>query len=556
MPPAARFRTSAIERLLEQLQYAPMDTRRRLMDAAEALLADIQHEQAYPEDFVVFRITGFRPDLEEEPALLIGEALLADLPTFIQRLSQTLSLPLAAYDRQALRPADVAAQLKVSAKTVQRYRREGLVAHYVKGENNRARLVIFTDALQRFLDLHQRKVTRAGRFTRMDQAVREAIVREAKSLHAREGVTLNQAARRLADKHDRALETVRQVLQQADRDSDEPIFRERGPLTEREQRMILRAWERGSAVNAMAQRLGRTRTAVLRALHNQRAARIRTLHISYINLPTLELPEAEVVILASPAVRQALDTPSLPDDAMTLLEQCAATMREAHSGEDEAAEASLVAAQNYLKHRVQRTLANLAAFPRSADIDQVETSLRWAGMIKRKLVMLVLPVLVQRIEQNMHGRLIDQPAHGIIQLLQRAVQVGGEVVEHLDPSRGQHLAGVGRIAMDRSLATQPIDTATGRAAARHAVGAVSVGGLLDSLTPWTDMLSLRRDLRAYLETINVEHAQLVRDHHGLDGRYPLTVAELAQDRGVTTTAISRMLQSAIRALRTSVRQAT
>ena len=68
MPRTARFKIAAIQELLRQLEYAPAETRRRQMDAAEALIADLDPHQNYPEDFIIFRITGYRPDRAEEQA--------------------------------------------------------------------------------------------------------------------------------------------------------------------------------------------------------------------------------------------------------------------------------------------------------------------------------------------------------------------------------------------------------------------------------------------------------------------------------------------------------
>ena len=69
MPRVARFRTTAIGELCRQLMYAPAEARRRHLDAAERLVAEIEPGQIYPQDFVIFRITGYRPDRSEAPAV-------------------------------------------------------------------------------------------------------------------------------------------------------------------------------------------------------------------------------------------------------------------------------------------------------------------------------------------------------------------------------------------------------------------------------------------------------------------------------------------------------
>src|SRR5262245_58245432 len=92
MPRAPRFTISVIEELFAQLEYAPAETRSRQMDAAERLVADIDPQMNYPEEFVVYRITGYRPDRSGEATMFVGLALRADLVNMVLRLSRGLKL--------------------------------------------------------------------------------------------------------------------------------------------------------------------------------------------------------------------------------------------------------------------------------------------------------------------------------------------------------------------------------------------------------------------------------------------------------------------------------
>src|SRR5437868_12737498 len=131
MPRAARFKIAAVKDLLRQLEYAPAEVRRRQMDAAERLIGDIDPTQNYPQDFIVFRVTGYRPDAHDEPVTFVGEALLPDLVNLVQVLSENLELPERDERGTALAMDEIAKQLRVSEKTLQRYRKRGLVCHYV-----------------------------------------------------------------------------------------------------------------------------------------------------------------------------------------------------------------------------------------------------------------------------------------------------------------------------------------------------------------------------------------------------------------------------------------
>ena len=126
MPRPPRFRTAAIEGLYKQLRYASRAARRREMDAAESLIGDLDPGRNYPADFILYRVTGFRSDTPTEPELLVGDAVVPDLVTLVQRLSREAELPEDYRDREALDLEDVRARLNISPRTMRRYRHQGL----------------------------------------------------------------------------------------------------------------------------------------------------------------------------------------------------------------------------------------------------------------------------------------------------------------------------------------------------------------------------------------------------------------------------------------------
>ncbi|MEE2908537.1 MAG: hypothetical protein VX527_11990, partial [Planctomycetota bacterium] len=137
MPRAPRFLASVIASLHHDLRFAPDKTRQRQMDAAEELIAEIRTEQLYPMDFVVYRVTGFRPESGTFDATVVGQALIRDLGAFIQSLSVELDLSMDHPRGQALSLDEVAATLEVDRRTVQRRRVNGLVLHWVRDSQGR-----------------------------------------------------------------------------------------------------------------------------------------------------------------------------------------------------------------------------------------------------------------------------------------------------------------------------------------------------------------------------------------------------------------------------------
>jgi RNA polymerase primary sigma factor len=583
MPRTARFRIAALDELFRQLRFAPRETRLRQMNAAEALIEDIDPRRTYPTDFIIFRITGYRPDRVDDSPLLVGEALIGDLVVLVQRLSEALNLPADYAGRRAITVEEVARRLSISGKTLQRYRRRGLVCHYVvfpdpasgdgldedsaapsdsgsgpttrraTGLTSGGRLACFDDAVQRFVRQHRDALDRAATFTRIERSAKQGIIEAARALRAEGRISLNEAALRLAREHGRAHETVRRLLRRHDRRAERPIFAEHGPLTERDARLIHRAARWGISATDLAAHFGKTPATIRRAFHRRRADLLRAMDVRAVELPTFSLVDAEAVILASPAVTRDLDNLLPRDDALELIEQAHAALRAAA---DEETEAALLAGYNLLKHRARAKLDALPAWPGATVLDRIETDLRWATRLKRRLVSRALPSALRCIEQYLHRPLVTQPADRIAQLLTRAVHVASGAIETLDPSHGGRLERRTTYEMDRALARPGPAPAgpkagsfTGRAAARHEPGAVRLDDAFFGVTAWEEILELRGDLAAHVpELADPPLEELIRLHYSLASTPPVTCAALAERLGISPSAVGRRLHRGERAL--------
>jgi len=549
MPRVAPFRIEAVARLYRQLSYAPAEKRIVQMNAAEALIADIEPGQNYPEDFVVYRVTGYRPR-GNDAATLVGEALVGDLINLVQRLSEGLALPAGFEGRSPMTIEEAADRLSISTKTVQRYRRRGLVCHYVVYEAGEKRLVCFEDAIERFMTRHGGRVERARRFSRVDDQVVRGMIDAAATLRAEEGLSLNEAAARIAGEFGRARETVRLILKRHDRRAERAIFAERGPLTARDLRVLFRAWRFGVAVADLGRRFSRGAPAIHGAVNRRRAELLRGLALAWIELPTFNLDDAADVLLKAPAVRTG-GRPILPDDdALLMIDEASGS-----GAVDDRTLDSLVAAYNFLKMRAAAAIAALRDAPASAALDEIETDLRWAGRLKQRLVSAALPAALRVIEQTLHRALPEHPAEEIVRLLELAVEVASRSVEKHDPTRkGERLERVCAYAMGRAMAALYGSAATGRASARHAARPIALSHPLGRICPWQSWLEVRRDMAAAALAIDEDDRRLFQERYGLAGGPPHTLVRLASMRGMSVQRCTKRLIAIERKLRHAARE--
>ena len=78
--------------LTQQLLYAPSDKRIEQVRRAEKFHDEIQPGQAYPFDFVNYRVTGYRTEQTDE-TVMEAQALAVDLRLLIDSLSRSAPIP-------------------------------------------------------------------------------------------------------------------------------------------------------------------------------------------------------------------------------------------------------------------------------------------------------------------------------------------------------------------------------------------------------------------------------------------------------------------------------
>ncbi len=547
MPRAARFNLTAIGDLVRQLRYAPEETRRRHLRAAEALLTEVEAERLYPEDFVIYRITGYRPE-DKDPPSFVGAALIGDLGALVLTLSGGLELAPDDQGRRAIPLAEVAERLNVSTKTLQRYRRQGLCCHYVVFPDDGKRLACFEDSIERFVASRPDQVRRAASFTRVGDDDMSAIVDAARELHQQQGLNMNAAAERLAERFDRAHETIRAILQRHDRRASTPVFGEHGPLTDRDVRVIARAIERGVPIGRLAQRFGKTRQSILRAHRRARGDRLCRLELRWVEAPTFRLPDAASVILAGHVLRPIATTQSVLGDGIRLIRWA----REDAAPPSAEQTSALIVALNFLKKRANETIAQFAPWPTAAMVDSAERDLRWVTRLRRRLVLVVLPDLIHVVEQHI-GRPLDEERGSVVRdLLRLAVTTAADAADHVDPARDQRYERVANFRLARVLAQREAAGRPRRAAARHRAGDLDLDGVFDSLSPWDAWLEPPRGW-AHVDLGDDEAADLLALTYGWGGARPHTTAEIAAQLDRSAGAVARQVHRAQALLRAATR---
>ena len=436
------FRCRELDDLTRQLLFAPPAKRAQQLLRAEALHDQIDNEKNYPFDFLNFRITGYHSE-SDDVAVLAGDAVQPDLRLMIDRLSKSLSIEANA-DNPAASAESLAAELSVSTKTIARWRKKGLRWRWViDAESTKPRVGFTPAAVAYFLSGRETEVARAASFSQMDSSDRRRLLERARRLAESTEASLNRIAAHLAKKTGRALETIRQQLQQHDKQHPlDPIFVDRRePLTARQRAAIHRQLSRGGSATRLSRSWRRSRATIYRASLQHRAARLMRLPLWYQTSPMFDRDDAAEVILAGLTMAElmaSVDTDPRPPAGDDLPESI--RMLFVRPAPDPDLIRRAYVAMHFLKWRIERGRRDIDEHhPRTSELNAVEADVHRAGELRNMLIRLHLPVVLASVRaQSLHeGR---QGPHLVLQLLAAGLPLLRDSVATHDPWRDRPFA--------------------------------------------------------------------------------------------------------------------
>jgi hypothetical protein len=516
------------------------------MRAAEAIIPSIDPAAMYALGTTLERIVG--TSLSSDGVSVRGSELRADLVTLVLDLSEQLALDGSERHGGAATPEELAREIGVASKTLQRWRRNGLCAHWIL-ESGKPRVAIYRASLESFRVSHPAEFARACAFRRFDDSERARMIEEGRAL-LEAGRTLNLAAKELAARYGRSHEGVRLLFLRVLGVGRAP----RRSVGERAGRLAERAWRLGIDPVKIARRLGKSESLVRTLVDRRRAELLRGVQPSWVELPTFELPSADETIPAAPAVRKLTPLGLVDGDVIASI----ASARRIQAGFPKDARVSAerdearAAAMHFFLRRASRAIDALPKWPDRARIDQIETDLRAALRLRAALVERGLVIALGRADQYCHGGPERLPTDELRSLARSIAQAVRDVVHAFDPSRQRFDRAVA-LAADLALAKLVNARRNARAAARH-LTAIDVR-ILNEVAQWQGIVDPfahhAASVAAEFTTKGARAAQakLLARRYGWCGFAPATIERLAQEDRTTVALMSKRLRDAENAFR-------
>ncbi len=531
MPRLAALRTTALREFVRQQRYTPREALVRHVGRVEALAAEIEAGELYPQEWLVYRITGYRPD-SPEAELLGGDEVLADCSALAEHLCAAARLHEDELPAGALDVAALCARWSVGRRTIERYRRRGLVARRVLTAGGIARLRFAPGVVEAFEARHGAELARAAAFERVEPRDREAFAGRAAD-ELRRGVALPEVVDAIARSSGRSRGAVRRAIEAAP--ETRGLVRERAPrTTARTRRVIARALARGVPVARLAERWRRSRASIHRLALEGRVEALQSSVAGTLPAPATPLDEAA---LADPAAAPAPKPAAILDAA-----DIVAAARE-DPPPVAAEERARGAAHRALLVRASRGIAALVGRRvRAAAVEAIEVDLLWALRLRGLLVVYERGLLLRVLEARLGGPLLSCTPAEVRMLHARCFDVAIAATRDFDPSRGGRLAAPVSLALDRALARLDLPRPRSRALLQ--------GAPLDDwtlrLAPWQRLVEPAPRLVAGIAALAPADAEILTLRYGLDGARPRTPAEIATAAGVHPSRVAQARQRAVR----------
>lgn len=426
-PRKQAYRSGELADLTRQLLYTPPDKRAEVVRHAEQLHDELEGNNNYPIDFVVYRLTDRRVP-PSESVMLVGEAIKPDLRLLIDALSRSIAMQCDDSD-PGMSTAELAQSLGVSTKTIGRWRDAGLRWRWGIRETDGKPMVLITrSALDAFECNQSGRISTAAAFTRLSDTEKQRLIDRARRLAQATDALPQAILSHLSKRTGRSIEALRQaILRHDEQHPDSAVFSDHaGPLTEQQRHQIEEAYRQGATVSALCKQFSKTRSTIYRAIHEGRARKIAAMKIAAVHSPTFKREDADEVLMH--AITRQGQARRLDSEVIATLPAQLKPIYDRPIEPDNVVR-SLIVRYNFLKYRAIKLQAALAeGSPKANDLDQFDELLRRTTKARGEVIAAVLPVALSVVRRQ---RMATEQNHStpLVPMLSAAHRV---LIEEID----------------------------------------------------------------------------------------------------------------------------
>jgi RNA polymerase primary sigma factor/RNA polymerase sigma factor len=433
---------------------------------------------------------------------------------------------------------------QVSTKTIARWREQGLVSRRFLF-NGRKRVGFLQSSVDRFVQRNHDRIQRGARFSQLTEEERQEIIHRARRL-ARAGACPSDVTRRIAERMNRSVETIRYTLKEFDRANAEiAIFGDRPDALTREAKdEVYRQYLHGASVAELARKHNRTRSTIHRILQEARIRRVMELPLDFIPNEEFSKPNAaksiltEMPVSTEPARR--LRIPAGLPPYLTALYDVPLLTREQ--------EQHLFRKMNYLKYQASKLREKLKPAQTSRkQLAEIEKCYEQSVEVKNQIVRANLRLVVSIAKRHV------TPSDNFFELVSDGNMSLIRAVEKFDFARGNKFSTYASWAIMKNFARTIPGEFKYRDRFRTSQEEAFQGAVDAGSNPLAEEKQQRRreqQINRILSRLDEREQRIIVSRFGLNHRVePLTLKQVGVEMGVTKERIRQIEARALEKLR-------
>jgi RNA polymerase sigma factor (sigma-70 family) len=552
-----QIKNQNLAQLLVQLRFTPQKHLRKQLDAAEELLSLIKPDKEYPFDFVCFHITGFHPkEALPEQSPEKGNELADDLRLFIAKLSGQLGLACDEQNQKVYTIEALADFLDVSTKTINRWRKRGLVARKFVFGDGKKRLGFLQSAVDKFLKDNPDFIAKAKNFQRLTENEKQQIIKQASALAAKTTLSRFQIIDQVASKLGKAHETIRYIIQNYETaNPNKPVFSKHhyvvGPAEIAE---LYKLFKQTTPIKELMSRFDLSRSSIYRLINQQRAKMLLAKKIEFVPSSEFLDENAGQKLLAKPA---GIEKPSLDKTIepleladKSLLPEYLRALRNTPALNRQR-EVELFRRYNYLKYLASATKESIRHMRvHSSQLQKIENYLAEAEAVKKAIIEANLRLVVSIAGKHAAGEVNfqDLVSKGNFALI--------KTVEEFDYTKGVRFSKTASLNIAKEYAK-----VSGKSTELTREKAGSLANIRRYLKPAeSDFAAVERARHSLVQVIKDElderEQYIIINHFGLVGtlirKNKKTLQQIGEDLGMTKERVRQLELTALQKLRNSL----